>query len=151
MKVYSPYERVSENVVKAGQIVMFDVAGKLALFLVVSYKNGEVGYLGLDGECVGKIEYPTNGKVFLYKEDVKLVLPHEASGWSGVKQPTGPLLVAIASGATYFVYSQYDKLAAANIVTGEITDSPYQANYVNHWAIFSSASENPLVQGVTPD
>ncbi|MBV7536229.1 hypothetical protein KW842_10665 [Duganella sp. sic0402] len=120
------------------------------MFLVVSYKNGKVGYFGLDGECVGKIEYPTIGKVFLFKKDVKLVLPHEASGRSGVKQPTGPLLVAIASGATYFVYSQYDKPAAANIVTGEITDSPYQANYVN-WAIFSSASEHPLVQGVIPD
>lgn len=148
MDVYSPYERVSLDDVKPSDIVLLLVDGKFSLSMACLTDRGETGFLILEGERAGQIDFPAGGKVMRFKEPIRLELPRDSSGWLTGNRPDAPLVVAIDGEDTYFTYVMYGQhVVALDVKSGRITNPPFRPFYLTKWAAYSEGSKLPFLEG----
>ena len=149
METNSPYEFVSADDVLPGQLVLLDVANKLTSAFAIQFTT-DVGFLVLEGEQVGAVEYRHGDKVLRFKDTLYLQLPTESSGWAGNQRPAGPLVVAAHDSKAYFVYQNAHLKIAVDIASGAVCDVPYRCVYVHKWAIYSNPEHDPVLQSTGP-
>ena len=149
METNSPYESVSSYDVLPGQLVLLDVANKITSAFAIQFKTA-VGFLVLEGEQVGAVEYRDGEKVLRFKEAIYLQLPTASSGWAGANRPPGSLVVASHDDKAYFLYRKAYQEIAVDIASGAVCDVPHRCVYVHKWAIYSNPEHAPVLQSTNP-